>query len=186
MSGKVWKGISIASTQVIAAVLLWSLLAMTCAAGTLEPVAGGYTPGDFSLVDLQGNAHALSDSRGKVVLVNFWASWCPPCIREMPGMQRLQQVLAEQPFAILAVNVGEKKYKVWKFVKLVNFNLPVLLDEHSETFADWGISVLPTSLLLDSRGNVRCRVQGDLPWDSEEVVSLIEQLINEGEDPQRE
>jgi thiol-disulfide isomerase/thioredoxin len=128
------------------------MAAATCTAGTLEPIAGGDMPSDFSLVDLKGNTHALSDYRGKVVLVNFWSSWYPPYIQEMPSLQRLQQKLAGQPFAIIALNVSEKKYKVWKFVKLVNFNLPVLLDERSETFADWEISVPSTSLLLDKIG----------------------------------
>ena len=80
---------------------------------------------------------------------------------------------------MLLVNVGEKKYKVWKFVKLINFSVPVLLDTNSETFNTWDVSVLPTSFLLVKQGRVRYRVQGDLEWVSEEVVSIIEELINE-------
>ena len=94
-------------------------------------------------------------------------------------MQRLQEKLDDEPFVILPINVGEKKYKVWKFVKLIDFTLPVPLDTQSVTFADWDVSVLPTSFLLDKDGRVRYRVQGDLEWDSQEVVSVIEELINE-------
>jgi len=112
-----------------------------------------------------------------VVLVNFWASWCPPCIKEMPSLQRLQQRLDDQPFTILTINVEEKKYKVWKFVQLINFTLPVLLDPESRTFYAWNSSILPTSFLLDRQGRVRYRVQGDLVWDSDETISLINKLL---------
>jgi len=162
------------------------IAAITCAA--LSQVAGSqgldpYTadPGTavFDLPDLKGNVHTLDEYRGRVVLVNFWASWCPPCIQEMPALERLQQVMDEQPFDILAINVGEQKYRVWKFVKLVNFNLPVLLDERKNTFNEWGLSVLPTSFLFDRKGNIRYRVVGDVEWDSKEVIALVEALINE-------
>ena len=75
-------------------------------AGELKPYTGPALP-DFTLNDMQGKAHRLSDYRGKVVLLNFWATWCPPCIKEMPSMQRLQAQLAGQDFTILAVNMGE-------------------------------------------------------------------------------
>ena len=116
---------------------------------------------------------------GRPVLINFWASWCPPCIKEMPSMQRIQKDLADEAFVMLPINVGEKKYEVWKFVKLIDFTLPVPLDTQSVTFADWDVSVLPTSFLLDKEGRVRYRAQGDLEWDGEEVMSIIEELINE-------
>ena len=99
-------------------------------------------------------------------------------------MQRLQEKLTGEPFVILPINVGEKKYRVWKFVKLINFTLPVPLDTRSKTFADWGAQTLPTSFLLDSEGRIRYRAQGDLEWDSEEVVSLVKELINEEEHKQ--
>jgi len=138
----------------------------------------------FDLPDVSGKQHTLDDYRGQVVLVNFWASWCPPCIKEMPGLEHLRQKLNDQPFEVLAVNVGEKKYKVWKFVKLIGFGLPVLLDTRKDTFKAWGASVLPTSFLLDKQGRIRYRVQGDIEWNSEDVISLIEQLINEEENEQ--
>jgi len=138
----------------------------------------------FDLPDLKGQQHSLGDYRGQVVLVNFWASWCSPCIKEIPVLKRLKQDLHDQPFEVLAVNVGEQKYRVWKFVKLISFELPVLLDTSKDTFQSWGASVLPTSFLLDKQGRIRYRVQGDTEWDSEKVVALIETLINEEENAQ--
>jgi thiol-disulfide isomerase/thioredoxin len=153
-------------------------------AGELQPYDSDQPTPVLALQDSSGNTHELNDYRGKVVLVNFWASWCPPCIHEMPVLERLKQKLHEQPFEILAVNVGEPKYRVWKFAKLISFGLPVLLDTQKDTFELWGGSVLPTSFLLDNKGRIRYRVQGDLEWDSEKVVSLIEALINEEENEQ--
>jgi len=153
-------------------------------ASTLEPYTATTPPPTLSLSDTRGVRHQLADYRGKVVLVNFWASWCPPCIKEMPGLQRLQKKLGKQPFDILAVNVGEQKYRVWKFTKLIDFTLPVLLDTRSETFAAWDASVLPTSFLLDTEGRIRYRVQGDLEWDSEPVVTLIRTLLPQQQAPE--
>jgi len=161
-------------------------LALTQVAGSgeLSPFTARPGTAAFDLPDIKGQQHTLEDYRGQVVLVNFWASWCPPCIQEMPMLERLQQALDEQPFEILAVNVGEQKYRVWKFVKLINFGLPVILDERKDTFNSWGLSVLPTSFLLDRKGNIRYRVVGDVEWDSEEVIALIEALVNEEENKQ--
>jgi thiol-disulfide isomerase/thioredoxin len=167
----------------LVAIIFLSLM-QTAGSGELSPYTAQPGTAVFALPDIKGQQHSLDDYRGQVVLVNFWASWCPPCIKEMPVLERLQQDLHEQPFEILAVNVGEKKYKVWKFVKLINFGLPVLLDTHKDTFNAWGLSVLPTSFLLDKQGRIRYRVQGDIEWDSEKVVTLIEALMNEEDSKQ--
>lgn len=162
--------------------LLACLVAPGVSAGTLEPWSATAPLPAFSLPDGSEKIHQLADYKGKVVLVNFWASWCPPCIREMPSLQRLQEKLGDQPFVILTINVGEKKYKVWKFTKLIDFTLPVLLDTHSETFNAWEASVLPTSFLLDTEGRIRYRVVADLEWDSEAVISQIRTLLPEQQD----
>ena len=165
------------------AAVLGCLHSQPAASGVLETYQLDSEVTTFSLEDLRGDTPQLMEYRGRVLLVNFWASWCPPCIREMPGMQRLQQRLGDQPFTILTINVGEQKYKVWKFVQLINLTLPVLLDPDSRTFNDWGSSILPTSFLLDRQGRVRYRAQGDLEWDSDEIVSLINTLLTEHENP---
>jgi thiol-disulfide isomerase/thioredoxin len=134
---------------------------------------------NFSLPDFRDEAHSLADYKGKVVLVNFWASWCPPCIYEMPELTRLKQQLADRPFEIIAINVGEKKYRVRKFIKLVNFELQVLLDTSNKTFNDWDVETLPTSFLIGADGRVRYKIRGNPGWEQQETLSLIEQLIAE-------
>lgn len=160
--------------------LLATLLSsfVVCGAQQLEPFTDHDNKG-FTLTDLRGNQHTLTDYSGKVVLINFWASWCPPCIYEMPELTRLKQRLADQPFEILAINVGEKKYKVRKFAKLINFDLPVLLDTSKETFDTWNIKTLPTSFLIDTESKIRYRVRGNPGWEEDGTIKIIEQLISE-------
>jgi thiol-disulfide isomerase/thioredoxin len=141
----------------------------------LEPYTGDNK--EFSLTDQKGKTHTLPDYKGKVVLINFWASWCPPCIYEMPELQRLKKHFADQPFEAITINVGEKKYKVRKFSKLINLELPVLLDTSSETFDDWGVKTLPTSFLIDSTGQIRYQVRGNPGWETDEIRSIIEQMM---------
>jgi len=135
----------------------------------------------LALDDLSGIRHVLGDYRGRVVLVNFWASWCPPCIIEMPGMQRLQEKLAGRPFTILAVNVREKPGTIWKFRKLVRVSFPLLLDPEGQAAADWGIDVYPSSFLVDPRGRVRYAVYGPRQWDDPEIIGMIESLMESPE-----
>lgn len=158
---------------IILAVLLSSFSVQ--ASRPLETYTGDHK--EFSLDDLADKKHSSPDYKGKVVLVNFWASWCPPCIYEMPELQRLKEHFSDRPFEILAINVGEKKYKVWKFIKLINFDLPVLLDSSSETFNQWGVKTLPTSFLIDSDGKTRYWVRGNPEWETEETRNIIEGML---------
>ena len=163
--------------QISVLIILAALLSSFTAHGArpLEP----YTEDgkNFSLTDLNKKTHSLSDYKGKVVLLNFWASWCPPCIYEMPELQRLKKHFADRPFEIITINVGEKKYKVRRFSKLINLELPVLLDTSSETYDDWGVKTLPTSFLIDSSGQIRYQVRGDPGWQTEEIRKVIEQMM---------
>jgi thiol-disulfide isomerase/thioredoxin len=179
---KVYKNMKSIHTAFV--VIICLSLAQVANSRELSPYTAQSSAATFDLPDVKGQQHSVDEYRGQVVLVNFWASWCPPCIKEMPGLEHLKQKLNDRPFEILAVNVGEQKYRVWKFVKLISFGLPVLLDTRKETFNAWGASVLPTSFLLDKQGRIRYRVQGDIEWESEKVIALIEALINEEENEQ--
>jgi thiol-disulfide isomerase/thioredoxin len=125
---------------------------------------------------LDGTPRDLRDYRGKVVLVNFWATWCPPCVAEMPSIQRLDDRLAAEDFEVLAVNVGESPFQVSKFTKLINVRLTMLLDSKGETFKAWGGTIYPTTFVVDGDGRIRYVVHGPLAWDSDDVVETIEEL----------
>jgi peroxiredoxin len=166
-----------------AILLLACLLSPLFVYGTqLEPYSDAADK-EFILPDLKGKTHSLSDYRGKVVLLNFWASWCQPCVQEMPDLTQLKKQLADQPFEILALNAGESKYKVGMFAKRINFNLPVLLDPSSKVFNNWDIKILPTSFLIDANGHVRYRIPGDPGWNDEQTISAIKKLIKETTKP---
>ena len=147
-------------------------------AGDLTPVTEPAPAPGFTLQDRAGQTHRLEDYRGKVVLVNFWATWCPPCIAELPSMQRLADRMADQPFEVLAINVEESAFRVWKFMQMVGVRFTVLLDEKRETFEAWGGSVFPTSYLVDKEGNIRYAAYGPLEWDSEEAMARLDSLLH--------
>jgi thiol-disulfide isomerase/thioredoxin len=131
----------------------------------------------LELPDLSGQQHRLQDYRGQVVVVNFWASWCPPCLAEMPSMQRLSDTMAGRPFRILAVNVGESKSTVWKFRKLLDLSLTTLLDGSGEVAEAWEVELFPSSYVIDAEGHLSYWVQGALDWDDDAVLEALEVLM---------
>lgn len=133
----------------------------------------------FTLPDTQGQNVALNDAFGQVVLVNFWASWCPPCVHEMPSMAGLKTQLQGQPFEILAVNLGESKQQVEAFMIEHPLNFPVLLDEHGSAVQDWKIMAYPSSFLVDKTGKIRYALFGATDWQLPGHVQKIQQLLHE-------
>jgi len=142
----------------------------------LKPYAGAATP-PLKLKDLQGNTHALTDYRGRVVMVQFWATYCAPCIKEMPSMQRMQAKLAGEPFKILAVNMGESEAEVRAFLRRVNVDFTILMDAEGEALAAWKVFVAPSTFILDPQGRIRYTLQGGAEWDAPEHVEKITALM---------
>ena len=134
----------------------------------------------LALKDMEGRTHELTDYRGKVVLVNFWATWCEPCRQEMPSMQRLSEKLAGKPFVVLAVNVDEPESRVRNFLTQTRFDLRVLLDVNKSATRQWGARLLPATFIVGPDGRVRYRVLGDMDWSSTKAVSVISELLAGG------
>jgi thiol-disulfide isomerase/thioredoxin len=166
-----------AATLLGLAAALWA--AAPCRAGELRTLEPGPAPA-LELPDLAGVTYRLADWHGQVVLVNFWATWCPPCLEEMPSLQRLAERLRGQPFAVVAVNVAEAERRVAHRTKQMGLDLPVLLDADGAAFKAWGGKGLPTSVLVDRSGAVRYLGLGPLEWDGAEAVTAIEGLLSEG------
>jgi thiol-disulfide isomerase/thioredoxin len=152
------------------------VLAAGAGAAELKAWAGGATP-PLVLQDLRGRTHQLADYRGKVVLVNFWATWCEPCLAEMPSIERLRKSFAGQPFEVLAVNLGEPLGRVERFLERVPLGFPILLDRASGAARAWKVRVVPASFLVGPDGRIRYVRYGDLDWSSEPVRKRVAELL---------
>ena len=134
---------------------------------------------DISVVSLaNGNALKLSDLRGKVVLLNFWATWCPPCREEIPSMMKLNSVMAGKPFQMVAISIDEGgKPTIESFFKGTGFFLPTYLDESGAAAKSYGITGVPESFIIDKQGILVKKIIGGFAWDSPEAVSFLEGLM---------
>lgn len=157
--------------------VLW-LSPLVAAAGELSDVSPVQPPA-LSLPDLTGQPRSLDEFAGKVLLVTFWASWCQPCIEEMPSIQRLREEMADAPFAVIGVNVAEAERRVKATVKRLGIEFPILLDRDRAAFKGWGANVLPTAYVLDASGRVRYVGRGPVEWDRADIVELLEDLAAE-------
>jgi thiol-disulfide isomerase/thioredoxin len=129
--------------------------------------------------DLKGAPQTLTRYRGKVVLLNFWASWCPPCLREMPSMERLRLKMVGRPLEIVALDSAETADEVNAFLSKMKLGFPILLDPDGSNTRRWNVFALPTSFLLDTEGRVRFVLTGPTEWDEGEALRVIESLLAE-------
>ncbi len=138
----------------------------------------GDASAEFKLIDLEGKWLSLSDYRGKVVLLNFWATWCGPCRVEMPSMEIVYQDLKEQGFEILAISSDPQGSIVTRpFVESQALTFPILHDSDYRVSGTYGIRTLPMSYLIDRQGTLRHRVFGARDWNSPEARELIKELL---------
>lgn len=129
-----------------------------------------------SLVD--GSTLKLSELRGKVVLLNFWATWCPPCREEIPSMMKLNKLMVGKPFQMVAVSIDEGgKPAIDSFFKESGLLLPTYLDASGASSKTYGITGVPESFVIDKQGVLVKKVVGGVAWDSPEVVSFLEGLM---------
>lgn len=156
--------------------------AASAPAADLPPLTHGLTPMAESvpapvlrLPDLDGKPRDLADLKGKLVVVNFWATWCPPCRREMPSLERLNRKLGKQGLAVLAVDVGEDADTVFSFTGQLEPApaFPMLLDRDSTAMQGWKVRGLPTTFVVDVAGRVIYRAVGGREFDHDEVVRQL-------------
>jgi peroxiredoxin len=143
---------------------------------TLTPLDGESAAPDFALPDVDGGIHRLSDYRGRVVIVNFWATWCPPCREEMPAMQRAWEVLQREDIIMLAIDVGEDEDTIFAFTADYPVTFPLLLDRNSDVIQQWPVRGLPTTFVVDPQGRLAYRAIGARQWDSQAILEKIRAL----------
>ena len=135
----------------------------------------------FTLKDIDDKPHSLADYKGKVVLLNFWGTWCPPCRREMPSIERVYEHLHTKNFVVLAINQMETADDVFVYTSQLSMapTFPILFDKNSDVATAYRVKGLPTSYLIDKNGNIRFRAIGGREFDNPKVEKQINSLINE-------
>lgn len=131
----------------------------------------------FTLKDLNGNEVRLDDLRGKIVALNFWATWCPPCREEMPSMEKLYRKFKDKDFIMLAIDMREDGRKVKAFKEKFGLSFPIPLDSNGAVGSDYGIRSIPTTYFIDREGYAIGVALGARDWSSPETFGLINQLL---------
>ena len=146
----------------------------------LQIYKGNPVPPVLALQDMANRTYRLEQYRGKVVVLNFWASWCPPCVYEMPSLQRLYEALPRQQFEILAVNMAEKPEVIQRFLKQkVEVDFPVLLDGDGAALRRWQVFAFPTTYIIGPDGKIHYALFGATHWDSAQIIQQIRTLLPE-------
>ena len=157
-----------------------ALLALLVASGCSkhdEPAVEGKAAPDFTLKDLSGRPVQLSSLKGKVVLVNFWATWCPPCREEVPSLVRMNQAMQGKPFQLLAVSIDEGgKDAVTGFFRSTGSTLPALLDTDGAVSRRYGTTGVPETFVIDTKGVIMKKVVGGLDWSAPAVLAALDEL----------
>lgn len=134
---------------------------------------------DLEFAAIDGSNHSFEQHRGEVVLVNFWATWCPPCVREMPALGRLQSAFEGKPFSVIAISAGEQAEDIQVFLDKLDepLELTLLLDPEGRTFREFKLRGLPMSYLFSADGQLIEVITGEEEWDSEAWQTRIEELL---------
>jgi thiol-disulfide isomerase/thioredoxin len=137
----------------------------------------------LALKDLQGRARSLQDWRGKVVVVHFWATWCEPCVAELPALMRLQDAMHAQPFEIVTVNLGESDQRIDSFYRQLGVDFLTLLDRDGDAKKSWRVDGVPMSFVLDAGGKARYRYFGEVDWNSADTRKKFAPLLRAAKRP---
>lgn len=146
---------------------------------TVEAPRIGFRAPNFILRDMNGGTASIAGLRGKVVMINFWATWCGPCKVEMPSMDTLYRDFKGKDFEMLAISSDVQGEKVVKpFVAKGGFSFPVLIDSSFKVNADYGVTGIPTTFLVDKDGVITHKILGPRDWTSPEARELIRKIMN--------
>lgn len=140
-------------------------------------LAGIAPPVDIALGDLKGNTIRVSDFKGKIVLLNFWTTWCPDCRYEMPSMEKLYHHFKDREFVMLAINLREPAERVKSFYEKYRLSFTTLLDTNGQIGFRFGIRSIPTTFILNQKGGLIGKALGPRAWDSEPALAMFEHLL---------
>lgn len=189
MPRRVLVGVAVLAAVVAATISFYTATRQTgtCGPGTgpmaaFRPTDGMPAVPDVSYVDGDGNAHALADLRGGGLVLNFWATWCAPCVAEMPALDRLQGRLGTGGIRVLPLSGDRNGAEAVRafYAKTGVGHLPVAVDAGLKVARAFKVKGLPTTVLIDAKGRERGRLVGAAPWDSEEAMKLLDDCLNGG------
>lgn len=163
--------------HILYGVLLFTLCGVVNADQSLHPVEGQPLAPLFTLKDVDGQVHRLADYRGHVVVLNFWATWCPPCREELPSMERAHQMLSAEKIKIVAVDVGEDADTVFTFTSDYDMSYDVLMDSDSKVINDYPVIGLPTTFVIDPQGRLVYKAVGSRDWADETLIKKLKALL---------
>ena len=143
----------------------------------LKPFVGDPEPLPLELITAKGELFQRDNYHGKVTVVNFWASWCPPCVEEIPSLNSLRRQMQGLPFELISVNYAESENVVNAFLKKVDVDFPVLLDTSGRVSANWNVLVYPSTFVISPAGKIEYGVNGAILWDSPEVVERLKTML---------
>ena len=146
---------------------------------SLKPYKGNPIPPTLNLSAALDTKAGEVDYRGKVTLVNFWATWCRPCVEEIPSLNRLRKQMHGKPFQLISVDYAEAQETIRVFMKEVDVDFPVLLDTDGAVSAQWNVVVFPSTFVINPEGKIVYGVKGGIHWDTEEVIKLLDNLLDQ-------
>jgi len=144
----------------------------------LVPFTGQLPAPPLNLSELEGG-YLFPGYQRKITLINFWATWCPPCVEELPSLNRLKRRLAGQPFNLVSVDFRETGAELRQFTKKIAVEFPIMLDLDGQASLAWRVFSFPSSFLVDHQGNIRYSINRAIDWDTPEVYAIVESLLAE-------
>jgi len=143
----------------------------------LKKYKGTNQPLSIKLFDAHDRPYIKDDFTGKVTVINFWATWCPPCVEEIPSLNRLNEKMQGKPFDLISVNYAEDKQTILNFLKKVDVDYPVLLDNDGQFAKKWNVVTYPSTFIIDTHGNIVYGVNAAIAWDDPEFIKKIQTLF---------
>lgn len=143
----------------------------------LKTYRGAVTPIAINLNDAYDNPIVKNNFKGKVTVINFWATWCPPCVQEIPSLNRLKKKMQGLPFELISINYAEDKNTILDFMKKVKVDFPVLLDQDGSFARKWNVITYPSTFVIDKKGKIKYGVNAAIEWDSPEFITKLKSLL---------
>ena len=143
----------------------------------LKAYRGAIKPSRLDLLDAHGRRFVRDDFSGRITLINFWATWCPPCVEEIPSLNRLKMAMQDEPFELISIDYAESAETVREFMRRVEVDFPVLLDEQGDYARRWNVITYPSTFVLDTQGRIRYGVNAAIDWDDPAVIERLRELM---------